>query len=146
MFVVGMWWRIAYGTLRILSGLVVVRLINIPLIDLVTRVMSHELIEDPNDLLFTLTTHVLTNHPISISYFLAVYLIFWGLIDIILSYNLIKHKLWAFPVSFVLIGAFVLYEMVRMSHTHSLILLSVILVDIFILWLTWREYVRVKTS
>lgn len=145
-FVIGMWWRMGYGIFRIFFGLAVLKVVGTPLTDVVTRLMSHELVEDPNDMLYALVSHILTGHPLYVTYFLSVYFIFWGVVDVALSYNLLQHRLWAFPASFALIGLFMLYEVVRFTHTHSLILLSVVAVDVVILWLIHREYRKLKTQ
>ena len=81
-------------------------------------------------------------HPLSVTYFLSAYLIFWGVTDIVLSASLLRHKLWVFPVSLWLIGFFVLSEVFRITQTHSLILLGLIGVDLVIWWLIrdeWRK-------
>ena len=146
MFNIGMWWRIGYGLLRILFGFTLLKVVGVPLIDVATILMSHELVEDPSDILYSFVTNILASHQLYVSYFLAVYFIFWGVVDVVLSYNLIKHRLWAFSVSFALIGLFILYEVIRFTHTHSLILLWVICIDGFILWLVWRESKKLKPS
>lgn len=146
LFQIGMWWRIGYGFLRIVFGLVLLNVVGLPLIDAISTLMSHELIEDPNDLLFSFVSQALSNHPFYISYFISFYFLFWGIVDIVLSYNLIKHRLWAFPTSFVVIGTFIMYEIIRFSHTYSLILLWVICVDVVILWLIWREYKKLQSD
>lgn len=106
--------------------------------------MGYELSEDPTDILFVMVNYLLSDHSFYVTYFLAFYFIFWGVIDILLSYNLIKEKLWAFPVSMVLIGLFVAYSFVRFTYTHSLVLLSVIIFDLVILLLIYKEYQKVK--
>ena len=146
LFTIGMRWRIGYGCLRILFGLALLKLVNTPLLEVITNLMRHELVEDPKDVLYTFISSILTNHPLYVTYFLALYFIFWGVIDVVLSYNLIKHRLWAFPASFILIGLFVMYEATRFSYTYSFILLGVIFIDIIILWLIWREYRKLKIS
>jgi len=142
LFQIGMYWRIFYGVLRILLGLTLLKLINVPLADLLYGIMGQELIEDPTDILFTVANYFLQLHPIQVTYFLSAYLIFWGIIDIFLSTSLLKHKMWAFPVSLWLIAFFVLYELYRFLHTYSLILLGVVLIDFVIFWLIQREYKR----
>lgn len=144
LFIIGMWWRIAYGLLRIVFGLAVLKVVGRPLIDVLTTLMGRELIEDPNDILYTFAIRILNEHPLYITYFLAVYFIFWGIVDITLSYNLLKHKLWAFPASIAVIGVFILYELIRFSHTHSLILLWIIFLDSIILFLVQQEYKKLK--
>jgi uncharacterized membrane protein len=53
---------------------------------------------------------------------------------------LLRERKWAFPSGIVLIGLFILYEIYRFAHTHSLILVGVIIIDLAILWIIWREY------
>lgn len=146
LFVVSMYTRMGYGVVRIFMSIVLLQLVGSSVSDILTRVMGGELVEDPHDLFYTLSMHILGIHPVEVSYFAAVYLLFWGIIDTILSYNLLKHRMWAFPVSFFLIPTFIFYELIRVSHTHSLILLGIILLDLAILWITWREYVRLKRA
>ena len=40
-----MWWRIFYGTMRIILGIWLLNLIDMPLSDLLHSLMSHELVE-----------------------------------------------------------------------------------------------------
>lgn len=144
LFLIGMWWRMGYGALRILFGLAFLKVVGVSLLDLITSFMSHELIEDPKDILYMFIKHHLTDHALYVSYFLALYFIFWGVIDIVLSYNLIRRKLWAFPLSLTLIALFVVYEIIRFSHTHSIVLLWIIFVDILIFGLIWKKYKDLK--
>ncbi len=143
-FILTMWWKVIYGVIRIWVGLSALKLVGTPLLDVVTKVMRRELVEDPNDVIFNFITYWLNGHAVYVTYFLAIYLIFWGVTDIVLSYNLIKHKLWAFPVTIVLIFGFICYEIFRYFHTHSLFLLGLIIFDAFVMWLIWKEYEKLK--
>ena len=145
-FYYSMYWRIFYGSLRILLGAALFQLVGTSLIDIITTLMSHELVQDPSDKLYTLATFWLGQHPLSITYFLASYFIFWGVIDVVLSIELLRKRLWAFPASLVLIAGFVVYEIYRFNHTHSIVLLWIILVDIFIFWFIRREYKKLKAG
>lgn len=129
-----------YGVLRVLFGLALLQVVGTPLVDIIHSLMAHELRDDPSDLLFGMTQSIIGSEPATITYFIAFYFIFWGVTDTVLSYCLLKDKLWAFPVSLVLIGCFVLYELVRLFYTQSAMLASVIAIDLFIFWLIWREY------
>ncbi len=141
-FVLSMWWRIAYGTLRIIFGFALLKAVGSPVLEVITNLMSFELVEDPTDKLYGLVSQLLGQDPLYVSYFLAIYFIFWGLVDVILSINLLRGKIWAFPASLLLIGGFIIYEFIRFTYTHSLILLFIILVDIAIFWFIEREYKR----
>jgi len=135
-----MWWRIFYGVLRTVLGLALLKVTHTPFSDLLYTIMGKELIEDPSDFLFNTLLSFLQVHPLSVTYFLSAYLIFWGLLDIFLSINLLKHRVWAFPVSLYLIAFFMIYEMYRFFHTYSLFLFSVIVIDVAIFMLIRREY------
>jgi len=140
-----MWWRIIYGSLRLILGFTLLKIIGTPVSDIFYTLMEHEIIEDPNDLLIQITNPFIQHLPFTITYFLAGYLIFWGIMDIFLSINLLKHRLWAFSVSIYIIGIFVLYEIYRFSYTHSYILAGVILVDLIIIWLIKKEYDNLRS-
>lgn len=144
LFKYGMWWRVFYGSIRTLFGLVLFQFVNTPFNDLFHKVMSHELSEDPAGIFVHFFNSFFQTHFFVVTNFVAFYLIFWGVVDVVLSIQLLRHKKWAFPVSLYLILFFVLYEVFRFFHTHSLVLLSVITVDLFIFWFILREYEKVK--
>lgn len=145
LFRYAMWWRIFYGTLRTALGLALLKLINVSFSEILYRVMNYELSEDPSDTLFRTIDGYLQAHPYTVTHFIAFYLIFWGVLDVVLSINLLREKIWAFPISLYLIALFVLYELYRFTHTHSLALLFIIGVDIVVFMLIRREYRLVKT-
>ena len=142
LFFIGMWWRICYGSVRLLVGFVFLRLVGTPLSEIFYRLMSHEYARDPGDIFLRFIDPFLKHHGYTVTYFLASYLIFWGAIDVVLSINLLQHKIWAFKSSLYLITLFTAYEFYRFLHTHSFILLWIIFFDIFILWVIYEEYLR----
>jgi uncharacterized membrane protein len=135
-----MYWRIAYGAIRVFIGYKLLSLIGEPAVSVYRHLFRRELTEDPHDQIFQFFAHSLTQHGYSITYFLAAYFLFWGTIDIVLSYTMIRHHLWAFLTSIYLIAAFIVYEIYRYSHTHSSLLLAFIVMDSFFMYLIWREY------
>jgi len=139
-----LWWRILYGSFKILLGITLINFVGTSFYEIFRAIMSHEIIEDPTDLLIRVVSFFLQHSPQTITYFVSVYLIFWGFIEIFLSINLLREKLWAFPTSIITIGLFVVYEVYRVTHTHSLILLVIIIIDIVIVYIIYREYVRLK--
>lgn len=144
LYVVSMWWRIGYGFLRVLFGVAILQAVGTPLIEVFKHVMSHELIQDPSDRLYHVVNHALVQHPLYVTYFLAIYFIFWGILDIVLSYNLLRGRVWAFPASLICIAGFIAYEMVRFTHTHSYILLGVVMIDLVIFALIYSEYKKIR--
>jgi uncharacterized membrane protein len=140
LFRIAMWWRIGYGFLRLIFGFILLSLVGAPISDIFYRLASHELTQDPNDVLIQTLSPLATHFPITITYFIAIYFLFWGILDIVLSIQLLKHRMWAFPLTIALIGIFVIYEIYRFAHTHSLVLLGVIIVDIIVATLIYKEY------
>lgn len=140
LFHISMWWKILYGSIRIIIGVILLNLIGTPFIDIFSSLMSHEVATDPNDPLYQFVYNILENHSFTVTYFVSIYLLFWGVIDIVFSVLLLRHKLWAFPFSIVMMGMFTTYEIYRVIHTKSLILLSLILLSLGIMYLIYNEY------
>ncbi len=140
LFRLGMYWRILYGTVRFVFGFFALRLVGTPLSELFYRLMRHEVLSDPGDLVLNVIGSFLDNHAYKVTYFLAIYFIIWGAIEVVLSINLLKKHVWAFPTSIYLIIALMVYEIYRVTRTHSLILLGVIFVDLFLIWVIRHEY------
>ena len=88
-----------YGVLRVLLDIALLKLVDVPLADLLYKITGSELVEDPSDALFAAINSFPQLHPLSITYFLSAYLIFWGAADAVLSVTLLRHKVWAFPAS-----------------------------------------------
>lgn len=144
LYVVSMWWRIGYGFLRIIFGVALLHAIGEPISDVIKIGMQHELVQNHSDRLYHAVHHALLAHPLYVTYFLSIYFIFWGTLDIILSYNLLKGRHWAFPASLICIAGFIAYEMVRFTHTHSYILLGVVMIDLVIFALIYTEYKKIR--
>lgn len=142
LFRVSMYWRIFYGGIRVVVGLKLLTWIGMPVVDAVSRLLGPHVHDLPHDRLYTMVHSGLMHHNYVVTYFLASYLLFWGIVDILLSYNLLRDNLWAFPVSMYLIGVFMVYELLRLTHTHSLLLATFIGIDSAILYLIYREYQR----
>lgn len=140
-FKAAMYWRIAYGGLRIVIGYKLFSLVGMPAVEVYQRILSSELAET-HDVIFQMIGRMLAHHGFSITYFLAAYFLFWGVVDVLLSISMLRHYLWAFPTSMLVIGAFVVYEIFRFTHTHSPILFSFILIDLFIVYLIFHERER----
>lgn len=139
-FHVSMWWRIFYGFLRIILGTALLRIIGQPLSEFVFTLMSHEITGKRSDIILSSLYKLLEIHDFKITYFLASYFIFWGLVDVVLSACLLRYIRKAFPIALGLIILFILYGIFRFTHTHSLILLGVIVLDMIILYLIHYEY------
>jgi uncharacterized membrane protein len=50
------------------------------------------------------------------------------------------NKLWAYPLTIAVFGAFAVYQVFRFTHTHSWALVILTIFDVLIILLTWNEY------
>jgi len=144
LFNVSMWWKIFYGCIRVWMGLILLKHVGTSFTDIFSAMMSHEIITDPNDVVYQFIYQVLEDHSFTVTYFVALYLLFWGIIDIVFSGLLLKHVMWAFPVSITLMSSFVCYEIYRVIHTKSVILLCFIILGMGIIFLVYDEYLILR--
>jgi uncharacterized membrane protein len=140
LFKVSMWWRIIYGLLRVVLGATLLRLIGQPFAELTYALMAHEITNHTTDIVLEHLYTFLEIHNFTITYFIAIYFLFWGTVDIILSLCLLRKIEQAFPITMALIVIFICYGIFRYTHTHSLVLLTVIIIDIGIVYLINHEY------
>ena len=73
-------------------------------------------------------------------HFAATYLIAHGVAKLFIAWGLIREKLWAFPTALVVFGLFIVYQLYRFAHTHSITLALLIAIDVVVCYLIWREY------
>ncbi len=139
-----MWWRFLYGLIKTAVGIFLLFYVHNTFLNLFNKFFALEIIEDPHDKVITVAQFFINHNFSVITYFIAFYFIFWGIVDIILSINLLKHRYWSYPVSTFLISIFLIYEVYRFTHTHSKILFFVIVTDFIVIWLIKKEFQRVK--
>ena len=128
------------GVLETVGGLVLLFVPLHRLDSLVRWLLAHELSSEPHDWIAKATAHLLDSLSLDTKLFASVYLIGHGLVKIFLVYALWREKLWAFPIALWFIALFVVYQLYRYTHTHSIALLIFALVDVGVAWFIWREY------
>ncbi|USN87585.1 MAG: DUF2127 domain-containing protein [Candidatus Nomurabacteria bacterium] len=130
------------GILEIIGGILF--LFHGATSDLIKQLIQSELIEDPSDIL----ANFILNHTPSLAadfqLFAAIYLLSHGVTKLLLAVGLLREQLWAFPSAMIVFTTFIFYQIYRYTHTHSVFLILLTVFDIFVVWLTWREYKYVK--
>ena len=146
LFLIGVIGKGLDGVMEIVGGLLLL-LLRPDRIDTAVRVLTqHELIEDPNDFLMHLIVQS-AQHLVgdaSTKIFGAVFLLSHGAIKVGLVWALLRREAWAYPVAILAFAAFVAYQLYRYTHTHSIWLLALSLLDMVVIALTWLEYRRLK--
>jgi len=128
------------GLLEVLGGVILLAASKDTLNSWVATLTQHELSEDPHDFL---ANHLVAGaHHVSgtSQTFAALYLRSHGIVKVVLVLAVLRDKLWAYPwmIGFLLI--FIAYQAYRLAiePTAGVALLTAF--DIFIVWLTYREY------
>jgi len=105
----------------------------------VFRLTAKELLHDPDDRIVATLRHLAEDLGSGRHTFATMYLIAHGLVKVVLAIGLLREKPWAFPVALWTLGAFVIYQLYRYTHTHSPMLPLLAAIDVVIMWLVWRE-------
>ncbi|MGH7141789.1 MAG: DUF2127 domain-containing protein [Minisyncoccia bacterium] len=109
-------------------------------VDFLTR---GELVEDPTSFVAT-HLNLLASEFASSALFIAVYLFSRGIIKLFLVFALLKNMWWAYPVSLVVLGLFVLFQLSQLYAHFSLLILLLTAFDLIVIFFIWKEYQIVK--
>ena len=107
---------------------------------LVVTLIQNELVEDPTDFLAGHMRHLIPQLSSTGQKFAAFYLLFHGILKLLLVIGLLQKRLWVYPATIVVLGLFIIYQLLRYTHTHSLFLILLSLFDGLMIYLTWHEY------
>ena len=129
-----------HATLECVGGIAIGLIGTDTVSRLVNVLTQEELVEDPKDFL---ATHLLAwaqGFSVETKHFYAFYLLSHGVVKLFLVAGLLRNKLWAYPVSLVVLGLFIVYQLYRFSYTHDAGLIVLSVFDIVVMWLIWHEY------
>ena len=139
-FEVSLWFKAAFALSEIVAGVITYFVPQQLFLTLVLWVTKDEFVEDPHDLVANFLLHTVQHLSVGTQEFAAVYLLGHGVIKLWLIVGLLRERLWYYPVSIVVFGAFIVYQLYRYTFTHSIGLLLVTALDVVIIALTWHEY------
>jgi uncharacterized membrane protein len=128
------------GFLEMIGGVLLLVFTPKQLSAAVIFLTQYELSDDPQDAISNAMVHFVSHLQVNTKIFAAFYLLCYGLLKIILAYNLLQERLWAFPVAIGVIQAFLLYLIYRVSIHYSTGLAIVIVLDLFAILFIWSEW------
>jgi uncharacterized membrane protein len=128
------------GVLELVGGVLLLLVSPHQITDIVRFLTQHELAEDPRDLIGNYLVNLTDSLSLSATLFGALYLLLHGLVKVVLVWAVLTDKLWAYPWMIGFLVVFIVYQTYQMVLTFSVGLLVLTAFDIFIVWLTWREY------
>ena len=129
-----------HALFEIVAGLALYLTSTATIVGWITSWSNNEIAEERHDWIADHLLRFAETFSVAKHDFYAFYLLSHGLVKGVLVMGLLKEKLWAYPASFVVFGAFIAYQLYRYSWTHdfSLILLSIF--DLFVIALAVHEY------
>lgn len=130
----------ANGLVEILGGIALYLFSTSAIVGLVSQLARAELIEDPSDFLAARLLQFAQGFSVQAQHFYAAYLLSHGVVKILLVGGLLREKLWAYPASFAVLGAFIAYQLYRFSYTHEVGLVALTVLDLILIALAWHEY------
>jgi uncharacterized membrane protein len=77
-------------------------------------------------------------------HYYAFYLLSHGIANLVIVWGLMRERLWAYPVTFVVLSLFVAYQVQRFIYVRDPGLIVLSLLDVIVMALAWHEYRLVK--
>lgn len=133
------------GLLELFGGILLLVISPETLNHLAKSLTQHELSQDPRDFWARHLLH-LTGNLHNTQTFGALYLLTHGVVKLVIVVGLLRREHWSYYVAFVFLGGFVVYQLYRMTYDPSVGLALLTVFDLFIIWLTWREFVRMRRA
>jgi uncharacterized membrane protein len=129
-----------HALIEIVSGLALYFTSTATVVQVIGQLAKSELIEDPDDFIALHLVRFAQGFSPQAHHFYAFYLLSHGLVKSALVVGLLREKLWAYPASFAVFGAFIAYQLYRYSYTHDLGLIFLSLFDAMVILLAVHEY------
>ncbi|AIO71778.1 MULTISPECIES: DUF2127 domain-containing protein [Burkholderiaceae] len=139
-FELSLWFKAIFALSEIAAGVVTYFVPQRLFLTFVRLVTQDEFAEDPHDLVANFLLHTVQHLSVDTQKFAAIYLLGHGVIKLWLIIGLLCERLWYFPISMIVFGLFIGYQVYRFTFTHSVWLLLVTALDIVVIALTWHEY------
>lgn len=129
-----------YGALEITLGTIILFFNRHFVTHFLLYFVQGEINENPRDWIVNQILHLSNQITPSSELFMGIYFLFYGVAKIILVAGLLRNREWAYPSTILFTLAFMGYEVYRVNHTHSPILMFLIAFDAVVIGLVWHEY------
>ena len=139
-FVVSVALKGLHALIEIAGGLALYFVSTATIVGAINGWSYDELIEDRHDWIANHLLEFARTFSVAEHHFYAFYLLSHGLIKSVLVVGLLREKLWAYPASFAVFGAFIAYQLYRYSFTHDIALIALSIFDLFVIYLAVHEY------
>jgi uncharacterized membrane protein len=107
---------------------------------IVSGLLEEEHLKHPHNFIASHFLHMAGGISHADPVFASLYLLSHGVVKTVLIVALWFNKLWAYPLTIAVFGAFMVYQVYRYTYTHSFALMALTIFDAAVVWLTWHEY------
>jgi uncharacterized membrane protein len=128
------------GVLELIGGFLLLVVSPAAINRVVVAITQHERSEDPHDVIATHLVDASQRLTGSAVMFAAIYLLAHGIVKVVLVAALLRDKLWAYPWLIAVLVGFAVYQLYRIVLHPTVGLIALTVFDLFVAWLTWREY------
>jgi uncharacterized membrane protein len=139
-FWIGLALKSVDGTLEAICGVVLFFATKPKMNRLILWILGNELYEKPRDLFVKEALHLKQHMTSHSKDFAAAYLVGHGLVKIFLVVNLLRNRLWAYPVAIIVLVGFVGYQVFRICEHPSIAMAVLTSVDVAIILAICLEY------
>jgi uncharacterized membrane protein len=139
-FVVSVLFKGVHALIEIAGGIALYLVSTATIVQTIQRYSYDELVEDKNDWVATHLLQFAQTFSVAEHHFYAFYLLSHGIIKSVLVLGLLRERLWAYPASFAVFGAFIAYQLYRFTFTHDIGLILLSIFDAFVIYLAVHEY------
>lgn len=129
-----------HAAIEIIGGILLYAISAGSILRFVTYLVHDEIQEDPHNVIANYFLHLAQTFGSTSQSFAAFYLLIHGVINALIVVALWKEKLWAYPISFAALGAFVVYQLYLLTFGYSFWLVLFTVLDVIIIFLVWHEY------
>lgn len=135
------------GLLEFIGGLLLFFVSPAQIHQFIALITQREMIEDPHDRVANFLLDITSSISSGSRTFLIVYLWIHAAIKLIAVIGILKNQRWAYPFSLTTLGLLMLYQLYSIFFVQPTIgMIFLTIFDVFILWLIWREYGKVRLS
>lgn len=128
------------GAFEIAGGFLVWFFKPAELNEMVRWLLQHDLSHDRHDWVAEHLLHASAELANADPAFASLFLLSHGVTKIVLVLGLWMNKLWAYPLTIAVFAAFCGYQVYRYTHTHSVWMLVLTILDLALIYLTWEQY------
>ncbi|HSX48001.1 MAG TPA: DUF2127 domain-containing protein [Candidatus Nanoarchaeia archaeon] len=133
------------GAFEAIGGLLLLLVKPASINHFVIALTQRELVQDPRDFIANHLLHTAQKLTGASLIFGAIYLLSHGLVKVILVAEIMRDHLWAYKGLIIFVVAFMVYQIYRITYTHSIGLLLLTLYDGLVVYLTAKEYRRLTS-